>query len=504
MSFLETVKNSLSGKKKVRVRFAPSPTGYLHIGGLRTVLYNFLFARHHGGSFLLRIEDTDQARLVPGAKEQLLKTLHLFGMDSDEPPVVQSERLALYASHAKTLVETGKAYRCYCTAEELEKMRTEQSARKEPTRYDGRCRNLTAAEQQNREHAGKSHVIRLAVPKERAQVVFTDLIRGDISTPIGSIDDAVLIKSDGFPTYHLANVVDDHQMHISHVIRGEEWVSSTPKHVLLYEAFGWTPPAFAHLPLLLNPDKSKLSKRQGDVAVEDFLAKGYLPEALINFVALLGWNPTADREIYSMDDLIALFDIAKINASGAVMNTEKLEWMNGQYLLKIAPERLIGLVTAALVGEGLLEEQDSGKWLIPELSRTVDAAWLKTVLDCEKERLTRASQVGELLPFLFKKPEAYSAELLIWKKSSAEATAQILEKLVDWFSGYEKDWSLPIIESGVKEWIEQSGLSNGDVLWPLRVALTGRSASPSPFHVAALLEKTEVVERLRSARQKMS
>lgn len=483
--------------KNVRVRFAPSPTGYLHIGGLRTVLYNFLFARHHNGTFILRIEDTDQARLVPGAKEKLLETLHTFGLDSDETPVIQSERLAIYQEHAEALVNEGKAYRCYCTAEELEQVRAEQTAQKKPTRYNGRCRNLNIAKQEPRNRPDKS-VIRLAVPEGRTSVVFTDLIRGDITTPVESIDDAVLLKSDGFPTYHLANVVDDHLMKISHVIRGEEWISSTSKHVLLYEAFGWTPPQFAHLPLLLNPDKSKLSKRQGDVAVEDFLAKGYLPEALLNFVALLGWNPKADQEIYTLDELVSLFDITKVNASGAVLNAEKLEWMNGQYLRKLAPEARIRLVAEPLVEAGLLTEK-AGGWHLPTLGRDVPTDWLMDVLECEQERLTRANQVGELLPFLFAPPEAYVMETLVWKKSDAQKTAQVLGELVAWVGEYGGDWKVKSLETALKEWIASHGYGNGDVLWPLRVALTGREASPGPFEMMSLLGKEETIKRLQHA-----
>lgn len=474
----------------IRVRFAPSPTGYLHIGGLRTALYNVLFARRHGGVFALRIEDTDRARLVPGATEKLMETLTALGLGWDEGPVVQSQRLALYAEHVARLVEGGKAYPCFCTPEELEAMRQAQAARKEPPMYDGRCRTLSRDARASRIAAGTPHVIRLAVPRERGEVVFTDAIRGEIRFPTASIDDAVLSKSDGFPTYHLANVVDDHDMRISHVIRGEEWISSTPKHVLLYEAFGWTPPAFAHLPLLLNADRSKLSKRQGDVAVEDYLAKGYLPEALLNFVALLGWNPTGEREVYTLDELVGHFDLAKVNASGAVVNFEKLDWLNAQYLRALPADRL-----AAMAAEELRKAGYDG--------RLDDARWLAGVVALAKDRLVRMPQLPEIVPFLFRGPAEHDPSLLVWKKSDPARTRAALDGLAAWFEAYAGEWSAAAIEEGLKAWIAAQGLQNGDVLWPLRVALTGLPASPGPFEIAPLLSRDDVVRRIKQARSRV-
>ncbi len=483
-------KPPMPSSNTIRVRFAPSPTGYLHIGGLRTALYNALFARKHGGVFALRIEDTDRSRLVPGAAERLMETLTTMGLTWDEGPVVQSERLALYDEHLKRLVDAGKAYPCFCTSKELEAMRQHQAARKEPPMYDGRCRRLTADQRTARIGAGTPHVIRLAVPRDRAEVAFTDAIRGDIRFPTSSIDDAVLSKSDGFPTYHLANVVDDHDMRISHVIRGEEWISSTPKHVLLYEAFGWTPPVFAHLPLLLNADRSKLSKRQGDVAVEDYLAKGYLPEALINFVALLGWNPTGEREIYAVDELAQRFDLAKVNPSGAVVNFEKLDWLNAQYLRALPEDRL-----AEMAAEELRKAGCDG--------RLDDAQWLAGVVALAKDRLVRMPQLPELVSFLFRGPAEHDPSLLIWKKSDLARTQAALDGLAAWFETYAGEWSAAAIEGGLKAWIAAEGLQNGDVLWPLRVALTGLPASPGPFEIAPLLSRDDVVRRIRQARSRL-
>jgi len=313
----------------VRVRFAPSPTGYLHVGGLRTALFNFLFARHSGGKFILRIEDTDRARYVEGAVDNLINTLRWAGLDYDEGPsaggelgpYVQSERLEIYDEHVRILLESGAAYRCFCSPERLETMRKEQEKKKLQPKYDRTCLRLSPKEIEDNLTANKPFVVRMKVPDD-ATIRFSDIVRGEVEFSTERVDDQVLLKSDGYPTYHLANVVDDHLMKISHVIRGEEWLPSTPKHVLLYEAFGWEMPVFAHLPLLLNPDRSKLSKRQGDVAVEDYRDKGYLKEALVNFVALLGWNPGDAREIFSLKELEKEFSLDKVNKSGAVFNVE--------------------------------------------------------------------------------------------------------------------------------------------------------------------------------------
>src|SRR5688572_2000458 len=276
----------------VRVRFAPSPTGFLHIGGLRSALYNWLFARHHGGTFILRVEDTDRSRFVEGAIEGLQRALEACDLKPDEGPYIQSENREKHLQYAYELIEKDAAYYCFCTAERLDEVRKQQQLLKQPVMYDRHCRSLSKLEAENRAAVGDEHVIRLKVPTEGVSKMH-DMIRGDVEIPWAQVDDQVLIKSDGYPTYHLAATCDDHDMEISHVIRGEEWLSSLPKHLFIFETMGWKAPEYAHLPLLLNADRSKLSKRQGDVAVEDYLAKGYLPEALVNFVALLGWNPTS-------------------------------------------------------------------------------------------------------------------------------------------------------------------------------------------------------------------
>ncbi len=326
----------------VRVRFAPSPTGYLHIGGLRTALYNYLFAKNNNGKFILRIEDTDRNRYVEGAVENLISTLNWIGLKYDEGPdakgefgpYMQSQRLDIYKKYANDLLENGKAYCCFCTPERLQELREEQQRQKLPqAKYDKHCLNLTKDEIKEKLESGIPHVIRLNVPADQ-KVTFDDVIRERVEFDTSNIDDQVLIKSDGFPTYHLANVVDDHLMKITHVIRGEEWLSSTPKHILLYDFFEWEKPVFAHLPLLLNPDRSKLSKRQGDVAVEDYQSKGYLKETLINFVALLGWNAGDDKEFYYLDELVEKFSLERVNKAGAVFDLQKLNWLNAEHLRK--------------------------------------------------------------------------------------------------------------------------------------------------------------------------
>ncbi|MCH8328751.1 MAG: glutamate--tRNA ligase, partial [Candidatus Marinimicrobia bacterium] len=327
--------------KPIRVRFAPSPTGNLHVGGLRTALYNWLFARQNGGTFILRIEDTDQSRKVEGAEEQLLAALQWAGLDVDEGPTLggdfgpyrQSQRLDIYASHAQQLLSSGSAYYCFCTPERLEQLRNRQQKMGLATRYDGLCRELPTDEAASRAET-EPHVIRLAVPRD-GLIILVDQIRKKVRFEWKEVDDQVLIKGDGFPTYHLANVVDDHLMGISHVIRGEEWLPSMPKHLLLYQAFGWDPPEFAHLPLLLNSDRSKLSKRQGHVAVEDFREEGYLPQALINFVALLGWNDQSHQEVYDLTELTAAFTIDRVQKGGAIFDTGKLRWLNGQHIRRM-------------------------------------------------------------------------------------------------------------------------------------------------------------------------
>ncbi|MDP4219154.1 MAG: glutamate--tRNA ligase [Bacteroidota bacterium] len=478
----------------IRVRFAPSPTGFVHVGSLRTALYNFLFARHHGGVHILRVEDTDRTRYVEGAVENLLRTMEWVGITFDEGPAhggeygpyTQSERTELYRKYSDQLIKNGKAYPCFCTAERLDEVRKKMQAAGQPPMYDRHCRNLTEEEIEVKMEEGIPHVVRLRVPLGET-ITFNDLVRGDVSFDSKTIDDQVLLKSDGFPTYHLANVVDDYLMKITHVIRGEEWLSSTPKHVLLYRAFGWEEamPKFAHLPLLLNPDRSKLSKRQGDVAVEDFRDKGYLPDALINFVALLGWNPSATEEIYSMDDLIKSFDLEKVNKAGAVFGKEKLDWMNSEYIRMKTPDELLALV----------------KPIAKERGIDVGDDYLKTVIRLMQERARSTFDFIDFASYFFKAPTEFDEKSKA-KNWTAEAKERMAELLPQFLSIGE--WTHGSIEGVVRSYAEAKSISAGKLIHPLRLAVSGVGMGPGLFEMLEVIGKDEVCKRLQYALANLS
>lgn len=469
--------------QKVRVRFAPSPTGFLHVGGLRTALFNFLFARKSKGSFVVRLEDTDQARVVPEAAENIAQSLQEFRIAPDEGiywdtglrekgefgPYKQSERLDIYKKYADELVAKNAAYHCFCTPQRLEELRKSQESSKLAPKYDKLCLNLRPEEVKSKLDAGESFVIRLNVPAGKL-VAFDDQVHGQVTFSTSEIDDQVLLKSDGYPTYHLANVVDDHLMQITHVIRGEEWIPSTPKHILLYQALGWDMPQFAHLPLLLSKSKKKLSKRDGDVAVRDFIESGYLPEALINFVAFLGWNPKTEQEIFTLDELIEQFGFDKVNKSGAVFDLEKLDWINGTYIRKLDIEDLYNRIAPFLTLAGI----DFGNYPLE---------FIHKILTLEQERLRKLSEIGERVQYFFKDP-SYDPALLVWKKGSGESVKSNLAKLKEFLSGLDQsEFTKENLESKIKFWIEENGLKTGEVLWPLRGALSGLEASPGPFEI---------------------
>ncbi|MEP7235327.1 MAG: glutamate--tRNA ligase [Ignavibacteriota bacterium] len=473
----------------VRVRFAPSPTGFVHVGSLRTALYNFLFARHNNGVHILRVEDTDRTRYVEGAVENLLRTMEWVGITFDEGPsqggefgpYTQSERTATYRKYSDQLISDGKAYPCFCTAERLDEVRKQMQATGQPPMYDRHCRNLTEAEVSAKKAEGIPHVVRLRVPLGET-ITFIDLVRGDVSFDSKTIDDQVLLKSDGFPTYHLANVVDDYMMKISHVIRGEEWLSSTPKHVLLYRAFGWedSMPKFAHLPLLLNPDRSKLSKRQGDVAVEDFRDKGYLPDALINFVALLGWNPSATEEIYSMEELISQFDLAKVNKGGAVFGKEKLDWTNSEYIRKKSIDDLFILVKPIAISRGYSVSDD----------------YLKKVIQLMQERARSTLDFIDFAGYFFQPPTEFDekAKLKNWTPEAKERMSELLIQF-----GSLADWKSGQIEQIVRTYAETKSISAGKLIHPLRLAVSGVGMGPGLFELLEVIGKAEVCSRLEFA-----
>jgi len=484
--------------ERVRVRFAPSPTGYLHIGSLRTALYDELFARHHDGDFVLRVEDTDRTRLVEGSIENLCRSLNACGVIPNEGvwlddagkiiqrgafgPYIQSERKDRHLAYAKQLLEMDKAYYCFCSADRLEELRKEQQLIGKPTMYDGKCRMLSLGEAQKRVDAGESHVIRLKLPKQ-GKVTIWDIVRDDIEFEWALIDDQVIIKSDGFPTYHLAAMCDDHDMEITHVIRAEEWISSTPKHLFIFEAFGWTPPKFAHLPLLLNKDRSKLSKRQGDVAVEDYLTKGYLPEALLNFVALQGFNPSAEQEIYTHEELVKSFDLTKINKAGAVFNLEKLDWLNAHYLRAMPEEKYLQLTYPHI--------QD----------KTDDYSFADRCLLLVRDRVQKPTDVIDLTSFFYQSKFDFSNVSIAWKKQTTD-DARIRLRAVKEVLGKEMDEtfvSSQQIEQPIKALIAEKGWGNGDTLWPLRVALSGQEKSPSPFELLWAYGKARSLGRIDDA-----
>lgn len=490
-----------------RTRFAPSPTGFLHIGGLRTALFAYLWARKNNGVFILRIEDTDRERLVEGGIENIISSLKWAGLSIDEGvdmdeehriiqkgsygPYIQSERLAIYQKYAQILLEKGAAYYAFDTTEELDEMRKQQEAAKQPSMYDRESMKnqftIGADETKKRIEGGETYVLRLNVPRD-GETAFVDRVRGEVRFQNKLIDDQVLMKGDGFPTYHLANVVDDHEMQITDVIRGEEWLSSTPKHVLLYKAFGWEMPTFAHLSLLVNEQKQKLSKRHGDVSVEDFKEAGYLPEALVNFIAFLGWNPGDEREIFSLEELVQSFDWDKVSKAAAVFNREKLDWYGKQYIAAMPLEELTHRAEPFFEKSSLL----------------VTSYSLPHVVALEQGRAATLKELAENSAYLFADTLKYDPELLVWKKSTVEDAKEKLSLLHDHVAqafrpdGAE-DWSREFLENNIMAWITQNNFDTGNVLWPMRVALSGLKNSPGPFDIAGVLGKEKTQKRLEDA-----
>ncbi len=478
-----------------RVRFAPSPTGYLHVGGLRTALYNYLFAKNQNGKFILRIEDTDRNRYVEGAVENLISSLKWSGINFDEGPDVggdfgpymQSQRLDIYKKYADELITKGHAYYCFCTPERLGALREEQQRQKLPqAKYDKHCLHLSKVEIDANLKKNIPFVIRLNVQPNQT-VVVDDIIRGRVEFDSSVIDDQVLIKSDSYPTYHLANVVDDHLMKITHVIRGEEWLPSVPKHALLYDSFGWERPNFAHLPLLLNPDKSKLSKRQGDVAVEDYRAKGYLKEALINFVALLGWNAGDDKEFYYIEELIEKFSLDRVNNSGAVFNIEKLNWLNAEHLRKKNDKELLVM---------LKSEIQNSKFKIQNYSDE----YLLLVLSAMKERVSFINEYLSKSPYFFEAPKEYEQTAVVksWKPETPEHLIKLCEAFDKLENPTKEDY-----EHALAKVSEELNVGKGKLIHPLRLALSGQGTGPGMFDLLFILGKKEVINRISFALEKI-
>ncbi len=469
----------------VRTRMAPSPTGEYHVGHIATLLKNYAYAKHCGGQFILRIEDTDRERLVPGAVERIMQVIHDYGLDWDEGPTkegphapyVQSERLPSYTEKAKELVVAGKAYYCFCSKDRLEEVREQQRSAKIPPKYDRHCRSLTQAEVEAKLAAGESSVIRLKVP-DNVPVKFVDLIRGEIEVNSDVVDDQVLLKSDGFPTYHLAVVVDDHAMEITHILRGEEWISSTPKHVLLYQAFGWETPVFAHIPVFLNPDgKGKMSKRKGTVSAQSFLEAGYLPEAMLNFFMILGWARADQTELLSLDEYVLEFDPKDISAKSVVFDLQKLDWINGMYIRKLSLPEL-------------------SKRLKPFLPQDFPTNLEVQILPLISERLVKLSDIQDLTEFFYR-PVIQNRELLL-KKSTSEIVSGQLQVTIDTLEKIV-DWKVSSLEESLRGLAVTNQWKNSQYFMVLRLAVTGRSATPPLFETMTVLGKQQSLLRLRQA-----
>lgn len=497
----------------IKTRFAPSPTGYLHVGGLRTALYCYLFAKANKGKFILRIEDTDRERFVKGATESLIETLKWVGIEYDEGPddkgsdkgkngpYIQSQRFDIYKKYADELIEKGHAYYCFCTKERLSDLHKVQESKKQATMYDRHCANIPLKEAKNRVANGDPYVIRQKIPYENLK--FKDLIRGNVQFDGKTIDDQVLVKSDGFPTYHLANVVDDHLMEITHVIRGEEWLPSTPKHIFLYKAFGWKMPEFAHIPLLLNEDRSKLSKRQGDVSVNDYIEKGYLREAIINFAALLGWHPGAgeEKEIYSLKELEKLFSLDRVHKAGAIFNIQKLDWFNWQWQRRLFFEK--SAQEPKKKREALLYELCE-KYLNPAFTKDKDLLH-RALLSTEEKVLKEPKNINENIEYFFTIRD-YDKLLLTHEKmnvdfNQAKASLTIakesLSKLTD------ENWTQEKIKEVLLKEVEKARIKNGQLLWPIRSAITGMQFSAGAFETLWTIGKKESLERIEKAIQKL-
>ncbi len=476
---------------KVRTRFAPSPTGYMHIGNLRTALYAYLLAKSQGGDFILRIEDTDRERYVDGAVDLIYHTLAETGLVHDEGPdvggdfgpYVQSERMDIYKKYAEELVERGGAYYCFCTKERLDELRQKQEALKIPSKYDSRCASLSKEEVQARIAAGEPYVIRQKIPKE-GSTSFDDAVFGTISAPNETLDDAILLKSDGMPTYNFANVIDDHLMGITHVVRGSEYLSSTPKYNLLYQAFGWEIPQYIHCSAIMKDAHKKLSKREGDASYADFVEKGYLKEAVLNYIALLGWSPGDEREVMSLDDMIRLFDVKGISKSPAIFDEAKLRWLNGEYIRALSPEAF---------------HEKAMPYYEKCIHTDADLTLLSAVLQQRTERLC---DIEEQIDFIDALP-VYDKELYCHKKMKTDTENSLvsLRAILPLLEGMT-DWTKDALHDALLGLAQQMEVKNGIILWPLRTALSGKAFTPGGgIELAAILGREESLRRIKSGIQ---
>ncbi len=513
--------------KKPRVRIAPSPTGPLHIGTARTALFNYLFARKHEGKFVLRIEDTDPERSKKEFEKDIIENLKWLGIEWDEGPDIggkygpyrQSERREIYKKYLEKLISENKAYFCFCSLEDLKTQREYLLSIGQPPRYTGKCRNLSQQEVKKLISKGKKYVIRFKMPSKK--IVFDDLIRGKIEYQGELIGDIVLAKDFYTPLYNFACVVDDYEMKITHVIRGEDHISNTPKQIALQKALGFPTPKYAHLPLILGPDKSKLSKRHGAVSISQYKKEGYLPEAIVNFIAFLGWNPGTEREIYSIYALIKDFSLERVQKSGAVFNIKKLDYLNGFYIRQKSPERLTDLCIPYLREANFIEKIKNNeiplenqnkveelklfreKFRIKETGEIIDKGKIKKIVILYQERLKKLSEIVELTDFFFKKELKYNKDLLRWKNMTNKEIFDSLDRVEKILLKIEKKNfnSEKIKEELLKE--AEKMKDRGKILWPFRVALTGKEASAGPFEIAEILGKEKTIERIKKAKEKI-
>ncbi|QAT40325.1 glutamate--tRNA ligase [Clostridium sp. JN-9] len=478
---------------KVRTRYAPSPTGYMHIGNLRTALYAYLIAKHNNGDFILRIEDTDQERFVEGAVDVIYNTLKITGLKHDEGPdiggpvgpYVQSERKDIYLKYAKKLIEKGEAYYCFCTKERLDILRTNAEALKRPFKYDKHCLGLSKEEIEKNLAAGIPYVIRQNNP-DTGTTTFDDEIYGRISVDNSELDDMILIKSDGMPTYNFANVVDDHLMGITHVVRGSEYLSSSPKYNRLYEAFGWEVPIYVHCPPIMKDAHQKLSKRNGDASFEDLLEKGYLKEAVLNYISLLGWNPGNEKEIFSLQDLVEVFDYHNISKSPAIFDSVKLKWMNGEYIKKMSLEQFHELA-------------------VPYYKKTLKKQYnLIKISELLHSRCEVLSEIPEMIDFIDELPE-YSIDMYVHKKmkTNYENSLVSLEKVLPKLEQIQQ-WSFDAVQDVCMSTVAELGVKNGVVLWPVRTAVSGKQFTPGgAFEIAEIIGKDETIKRIKIGIEKL-
>ena len=496
--------NKILNKKNIRTRIAPSPTGFLHIGTARTALINYLEAKQSGGRFILRIEDTDLERSDKKFEKDIIDGLRWLGIFWDEgveiggdfAPYRQSERLQTYKKYIEKLLEQGRAYHCFCSEEELESHRQKMLKDKKPAIYSGKCSTLGVKEAQEKINNGEKSILRFRVPSKKIE--FNDLVKGKVEFDTSLIGDISIAKDENTPLYNFAVVVDDYEMNINFVIRGEDHVSNTPKQILIQEALGFQIPTYAHLPLVLSSDKKKMSKRDGATSLIEYKKDGYLSEAVVNFLVLLGWNPGDDREIFSLDSLVKEFDIKKFQKSGAIFNIKKLDWFNAYYIKQKSIKELTELCIPYILEADLIERKDN-HFFIKITKEKIEKEWLQKIISLEKERIKKLSEISYAVSFFFVDDVVFSdSKILIWRKSNKEKTIEALGEVLLKLNLLEKDeFDAEKLKTSLSSLTEKYG--NGDILWPLRVALSGREASPGPLEIAETLGKEKTINRIKNA-----